>query len=574
MTITFGAPLFLWLLAALPVVVLLHFLRSRTRRVDVSALFLWQQARQLAERRRRWSPTWSLLAQLLAVAAAAFALAQPDLVREGPADLVIVVDGSASMAAVDPEGSRRDRAVAAALDAAAEAGRVALVRAGHEAVLVLAPTLDRGELREALDAFAPGDVTADLSRGVALARSLAPDARILLVSDDPGPPRSGVVRVDVGGTGENVGIVGFDLGIQQAFVAVASNSRRPRAVGVELRQGESLLASTELFVPARDVATATFPIDVGAGLVEARLLVDATDALALDDVAFAGQRALEVVVDEAFEPIVRAFSAVRGTAPRVTGGARTVPADVRVLTGADPDALPAGDAVVLPRRVEEPEFVTIASWDRTHPLLRFVDLREFVVGLPPVGRDTDTAVLARRGDAAASMAPGSDAAAFGAGDGWQTLASTADLRPVLRYREDGERRILEFLFHPSQSDIVLRPAFPTLVANLVERFRGEARVPLGVRDDAGRLVTGPGPAIVDGREVVANLLTLEQTRLPGPGDDDLAVVEPALPAVRPTPLAAALVALALALLVAEWFLWSRGAGARGPRRRPRRARTA
>jgi hypothetical protein len=570
MTVTFGAPIFLWLLAALPVVVLLHFLRSRTRRVDVSALFLWEQARQLAERRRRWSPTWSLLAQLLAVAAAALALAQPDLVREGPADLVVVLDGSASMAAIDPEGSRRERAVAAALDAAAEAGRVALVRAGLEAVLVLPPTLDRNELREALDAFAPGDVTADLARGVALARSLGPDARILLVSDDPGPPRSGVVRVDVGGGGENVGIVGFDLGIQQAFVAVASNSRRPRAVGVELRQGDRLLAATELFVPARDVATATFPIDVGAGLVEARLLVDPTDALALDDVAFAGQRALEVVVDEAFEPIVRAFSAVRGTAPRVTGGARTVPADVRVLTGVDADALPAGDAVVLPRRVAEPEFVTIASWDRTHPLLRFVDLREVVVGLPPLGSGIDATAAAGGADDVAPAAPGADAAVPSAGAPWQTLASTADLRPVLRYREDGERRVLEFLFHPSQSDLVLRPAFPTLVANLVERFRGEARVSLGVRDDAGRLVTQPGPAVVDGREVVANLLALEQTRLPGPGDDDLAVAEPALPALRPTPLAAALVALALALLVAEWLLWSRGAGARAPRR----ARTA
>ena len=53
---SFLAPQFLWLLLALPLVVALHFVRSRRKRVDVSALFLWRQAAQLAERRRRFSP--------------------------------------------------------------------------------------------------------------------------------------------------------------------------------------------------------------------------------------------------------------------------------------------------------------------------------------------------------------------------------------------------------------------------------------------------------------------------------------------------------------------------------------
>ncbi|MBA2666229.1 MAG: BatA domain-containing protein [Trueperaceae bacterium] len=550
MTLSFAAPAFLWLLATLPVVVLLHFLRARTRRVEVSALFLWQQARSLAERRRRWSPTWSLLAQLLAVSAAALALAQPDLRMGGPPDLVVVVDASASMAAVDPEGARLERALAVALAAADEAGRVAVVRAGFEPTLVQPFTLDRGEVRAAIEGVAPSDGRTDLDRAVALARDLAgDDAEILLVSDDPGPPRTGVVRANVAGSGENVGIVGFDLGIQQAFVAIASNASRPRSVAVELRQGERVLASTEVFIPAGDQATVTFPLEIAGGVVEARLLVETGDALGLDDVAYAGQRALIVVLDGPVDTMLRALNAVSGVAPRVTGAARTAPADVRVLVGADPDDVPAGDVIVLPAPHAEAEFRTIAAWDRADPLLRFVDLREVVVGLAPVVE----------GAAVESTAAP-----------WRVLASTDDLRPVLRYREDSRGRVLHFMFHPSQSDLVFRPAFPTLVANALEAFRGEARVPLGVRDDDGRRVEQPGVVTLGGLQLVANLLEPTQTRLPRPAADDLEAARPPLQVERLTPIAGWLVAAALLFLIAEWVLWSRGAGALAHRPRRRR----
>lgn len=556
MNLSFAAPAFLWLLAALPLVVLLHFLRQRTRRVDVSALFLWEQARQVAERRRRFSPTWSLLMQLLAVTFGALALAQPDLRLQGPPDLVVVVDASASMAAVDPEGARLERARDAVLELAAEAGRVALVRAGSEPQLALIFSADRAALEAALSELAPADRDVDLERALALAQDLANagaerPARVALISDAPGPQRPDVTRVDVGGSGVNVGIVAFDLGIQQAFVAVASNARGPRSVGVELWHDGARVAATELLVPAGDQASATFPLDLGGGIVEARLVgLPADDALALDDVAYAGQRALNVLVDSDVESVLRALAAVPGVAPRLTGVARTAPADVRVLTGVPLDALPAGDVILLPPPLESPAFVAIGRWDRAHPLLRFVDLREVVVGLP--------------GDRAAL--PDVDE------PGWTVLASTADLRPVLRWREDDRGRVLQFLFHPNQTDLVFRPAFPTLIANVLERFRGEARVPLGTPDDDGRPVTAPGPLEIAGRNVTASLLSAEQTRLPGPGPDDLDVEAPLLSVERPTPLAAWLLLLALAALAVEWWLWSRGPGATTRRPRPARGR--
>ncbi len=557
MSLAFAAPAFLWLLAALPLVVVLHFLRARTRRLDVSALFLWQQARELAERRRRFSPTWSLLLQLLAVTLAALALAQPDLRLEGLPDLVVVIDASASMAAVDPEGARLERARDAVMALAAEAGRVALVRAGLEPRLALAFTDDRAALEAALDDFAVADRNADLERALALAFDLTRQrdgeaGRVALVSDDPGPARADVTRVDVAGSGENIGIIGFDLGIQQAFVAVASNAVGPRSVGVELHQDGALLASSELLVPSGDQASVTFPIDVTAGVVAARLVgLPAADALALDDVAYAGQRPLTVVVDREVDSVMRALRAIPGVTLRLTGLARTTPADVRVLTGIDPDDAPAGDLILLAAPQPQPDYVTIGSWDRADGLLRFVDLREVVVGLAPAD------------EASASLEDD---------PGWTVLARSSDLRPVLRWREDERGRVLQFLVHPSQTDLVFRPAFPTLMANVLERFRGEARIALGASGDDGSPITAPGPVEVGGRTVTASLVSVEQTRLPGPGPDDRADAGPLLGVERPTPLAAWLLALAALLLVIEWWLWSRGPGATSRRPRPSRRR--
>jgi hypothetical protein len=563
--LTFAAPAFLALLAALPLVVWWHVRRMRHRPLPVAALFLWDEARRAASTRRRWRPTWTLLLQLAAVAAAALALAQPSLDRLGPPDLVVVLDAGARLAAVDPEGRRLDRARAAVLELADEAGAVALVRAGTVPELVLPFTRDRAALRSALDAFEAVDARVDAEAALDLARAL--DAgTVAWVSDDPGEARAGVRRVGVAGTGRNVGIVAFDLGIQQAFVAIASTHPRPVSVGVVLeRRDGALLARTDVLVPAGGRATATFPIDVVGEVVVARLeLGTAADALDLDDVAYAGRRAARVVLDADEARLRRAFAAVPGTEVTVTGAAARVAADVRVLTGADPDALAAGDYVVVAPATPEPRAGSIAEWARTDPLLRFVDLREVAVGLAPAQTAPE--------EADGSPLPWFATRAQLEAAGWRVLAWTAEERVVLAYRERAGVRVLAFAVHPSQTDLVFRAAFPTLVANLLDAYRGADRVPLGAIGDAGDRLATPGLARVGGRDVTVSLLAEDQTRLPLPAPDDRAP-EPEAPlrVERPTAIAAWLLAIALAALLVEWGAWVRGPGARarGPRAAPR-----
>lgn len=556
MGLSFAAPAFLGLLAALPLVVWWHVRRLRHRPRPVAALFLWDEALRVASSRRRWRPTWSLLLQLLAVTASALALAQPSFDRVGPPDLVVVLDAGARMSASDPEGVRIDRARSAVLELAEEAGAVALVRAGIQSEIALPFTRDRAALRSALEAFEAVDARVDVDAALDLARALS-EGTVAWVSDDPGPPVPDVLRVNVAGTGRNVGIVAFDLGIQQAFVAVASDQPRPVSVGVILEtEAGALLARTDLLVPAGGRATTTFPLDVLGDVVRARLeLGGAADALALDDVAYAGRRALEAVLDDDEARVRRALAAVPGVSVTVTGAAARLSADLRVLTGANPDALSPGDHLLLAPRVDEPQGRLVAGWARADPLLRFVDLREVAVGLGPLA--------GAAGEGSTPPPPWAATVTQAEAAGWRVLAWTSDLRPVVAYRDRDGVRALALGMHPSQTDLVFRPAFPTLIANVLDAFRGAERAPLGVRADDGERVARPGVAVIAGRPVAVNLLNEDQTRLPGPAADDR-VVEPASPVrvERATPIAAGLVALALVALLIEWWAWVRGPGAR------------
>jgi hypothetical protein len=559
MSLTFATPLFLGLLASLPLVIWWHVQRVRHRPRPVAALFLWEEARREAAQRRRWRPSWSLLLQLLAVAAAAFALAQPSLDWRGPPDWVLVVDARAGMRAIDPEGERLQRAREAALEIATGAGAVAVVRAGTSAEVVLGFTRDRDALRAALAALEAGDATGDPVEALALARSLAAGAPIAWLSDDPGPPATGVQRINVAGSGRNLGIVAFDLGVQQAFVAVVSSHPGPQAVQVAIERLDGTpLAISELFVPALGRTSVTLPWSLEGEMVRARLLLgEVEDALALDNVAYAGQRPLRVVMDRDEPSLRRALSAVPGVGVEVTGAASFVAADVRVLSDADLNRLPRGDLILLPPLAATTTITTAADWERTDPLLRFVDLRETRFALGPARVASD------------ALRPWEAGAAELAAQGWRVLARSPEDRVLLAWRETETARVFAFGAHPAQSDIIFRTAFPTLVANLAATLRGSGRAPLGVVDDAGRRVLEPGVVQVGGREVGVSLLSEGATRLAGPAEDDAdGAGWTDVRVERPTPLAPWLLLLAALALSVEWWPWASSAGARAPAPRP------
>lgn len=557
MPLAFLAPQFLWLLLAIPLVILLHFIRLRRKKQEVAALFLWKRAAELAQQRRRVAPSWLLLLQLLFIMLAALALAQPSLTLAGAPDRIFVIDASASMAARDGGGSRLDQAVDEALALLGESARVAVIRAGLEATVARSLTSDHAAVREALNALVAADEHAELQRGLELARALSPGAEIHLFTDNPPPTNSAASLHLVGSSNAaNLGISTFDLRGRQAFVTVVSNHPRPQEVTLELSLDGDVAARTSLLVPAAGQISASFPLPTVAGIFRASIAAPDWDALELDNEAFVAGRSLRVVLSPPADRLQDALAAVEAATPGLAlrSSQRPPPAnsyDVLVKT----DGLPAdisslkGHYLVFEPPLTDPHYETIRDWARTDPLLRFVDLSGVRVGLP-------TEVT--------QLPPGD----------WQVLAQTGSLTPVLLHLQTPELELVWARFHPSQTDMVNRQAFPILIANALESFASQRRLtlgqllpanmPIGVngQEPQTRFATEPGIYQLGEATLTASLLSASESRLSVPpataGTETLTEANTAGQlSKRQQVLARWLIALALLALAAEWFLWSR-----------------
>ena len=556
MPIVLSAPQFLWLLLAIPLVIALHFIRQRKKRTVVSALFLWQKAQALAQQRRRFSPTWLLLSQLLFVSLLALALAQPRWQRPGGVARVLIIDAAASMTAQDNPASGRQRLDEARERAEAlleDAGSVALIRAGLDATLLQAMTDDHNLIRQALAAVQAGDERGDVARAIALAQSIAPEAEIHLFSDRE-VRRNGAQLHNVAGEGHNLGISAFELRAQQAFVSVVNSHPRPQEVPLTLVRAGQTIAQTSLLVPADGQAHVSFPIEGQAGFYRASIDVPAWDALALDNVAYAGNRSLQVWLSPLSAPLERALLAIPGLDLRVSARAPITAANYDVLVSVapmpEPESLPPGRYLFFSPASEDPEFQRIAEWDRADPLLRFVDLQAATVGIDPQAPPLTE-------------------------DNWQVLARTARLEPAIARWRDAERDIISMRFHPNQTDIIRRAAFPILMANISETFRQASRLPLGsplasssdvLRDGESQQLSRllePGVYSIDGTNYTVSLLSAAASRIPvapegvqGPADSQSPVAS-VVRQEREQDVALWLALLGLLVLVAEWLLWSR-----------------
>lgn len=551
--LTLLAPSALWLLLALPVIVLLYVVRERRRQQVVSALFLWTEAKVAARRRRRVSPTLILLLQLLLAALLALALAQPRFRLAGAPPRVIVIDASASMAAVSAGGSRLTDAVTEAEGLLTDAGQVAVIRAGLGARVAQPLTAEHAQVRRALEGLAAADASAATTEALTLARSLAPGAEVHLFSDQAKPAGFGDVALHaVGQNVPNLGISAFDLAYGQLFVSVVNNADAPRTAELILSENSSGdgvdEVRTSLLVPARGQANTSVPVASAVGLYRAQLAEPqgaalSDDALTLDNEAFAGSRALSVRLLGDAPALERLLRALPNTVlSGQTGAAVTVSVG---QTG----PLPAGNLVLFAPREAAPVYTEIADWTRSDPLLRFADLTGALI--------------------APSSAPLPLPRARA-----EVLARTADLSPaLLRWSESG-REVLYFAFNPAQSDLPRRPAFPIVLTNALTGFRSETQVPLGTALGGGDYLTEPGRTERAGRSYTSAPLPAAESRLEVtavPGEPlrrevattaDREVVRPAL----------WLVAFALFLLLSEWLLWSQGRAGTTLRPKARRSR--
>ncbi len=179
------------------VITLLYLLRMRRRQVIVPFAALWEQVTRESESRRLWRKlrrliSWLIQLLLLALVCLALGDPRPAVWLREPATMAIVIDTSASMAAVaDEDGNTRlELALERArgeVEALGPADRALVIAAGSEVSVPSPITGEAGNLLRALDeqvAVGPGE--ADMSRALLLARNALSgksSARILILTD-------------------------------------------------------------------------------------------------------------------------------------------------------------------------------------------------------------------------------------------------------------------------------------------------------------------------------------------------------------------------------------------------------
>ena len=465
-------PLGLLALLGVPAVLAIHLFRRRFRPRKVSALFLWHDDEDHAISGRRREPlrtTPSLWLELLAALLFALAFAGPRACGAGKAEhLVVVLDASASMSAELDGTSLAERArdeIDARIGELAAQGRVTIITSGARPTLLVGPAAFRAEARGALDNYAPAAPRHELAPAVALARQLAGDAEVVVVTDHWHPDRfpEEVELISVGRPGENVAISHAvrtpprDGEPGRALITLAAFTAAPRRVEMVVRAiGEAntgpelIRRSVPLDPDGREHLAFDLPADAGAGAVEVTI---ESDALAIDDrVVLAAAPSRTVRIASTLElPFARALGLATGSA------ASTLDRLLAALSDCVEVADPAAAHLVFAREVlDAPGLWTLAfatgggeREDLIGPFLAEKHHR-FLEGLTLEG-----IVWSIDPDLHLAGAP---------------LVSAGDT-PILTEASSGSRHVLAINLDPARSSLPRSPDWPILLSNLVEARR-------------------------------------------------------------------------------------------------------
>ncbi len=578
---TFAAPAALWLLVALPVIVVLYMLRARRQEVIISSVLLWQRARRDLLARvpiRRLERNLLLLLQLLAVLLAILALAQPHVVLPATRGVatVIVIDPSVSMQATDVSPSRFEVARREALALVASSGGPVMVIESGPTPRIVIPFGDPGAAARALQRLHPTDAPGRLDEAVALALGQrAPEGRLrVVVYTDRAPNQlAGVTYRVIGESSRNLSIVGLHVEPTadgaHVIVQVRNWGNQPETVPVALSLDGRHALQRVIHLPAAGLTAVTASVK-GQGILRAELLV--VDPLMADNVAYGiiGAPLPQVLVVGEEDPVLD--QALAAMPVRYTPARRVTPqafanADVVILNRTAPVELPPGNYLLLGTTAANLPLTIdgvahgpqVLRWARSHPVMRYVDLSSVQIQ-----------------EALALRATGGEVLAEGEG-------------PLIWSYDGGGIRAVVVAFPIYRSDLPLQVAFPIFLSNAITWLAGgdhtyhagDVLVQPAGRDAEAVLIDPAGVSRVlratGGRFVVPSLERIGVYTLrmgdrvrqfavnPAPEGSaidpvggDRTVAQALVRQERRFAAWPVFLGIALVVLVAEWAMWARG----------------
>lgn len=478
-------------------IVALYILKLRRRREPVSTLLFWEQIfreKQTTSLFQKLKHLLSLLLQLLFLALLVLALARPQFafMTKSARQIILIIDHSASMNALDGTVSLLESAKQEALRMVDNLRFIdeMMVISCHTQPVIHSPfTNHQKSLRDAIESIAPTDVRTDLQPVLTVAHSVAqtkPNPEIVILSDfhqipDPllaqqespdtqlSDAKVRLLSVNLGEAG-NVGITQFRVRKSlvnafdyQTLLTVVNASVEEKSFNVELYLNDALLdVRPYTLAPGESKSELFTNFTMEGGRLKA--VLDVEDALSTDNVAYAALPKREQIpvllvtpdnpflenalaVDEKLDLTVAAPDQYE---PGVIGY------EVIIFDRYNPPTLGDGNYMfIYPPKAgaiwqigESLETPIITEWERDHPILRHVYLdnvqitEAYQIQIPATAN-----VLVR---------------------------SFED--PLLLVEEQQNRRVVFIAIDTLKSDLPLRIAFPLIIANTIQWFQGKLEI--------------------------------------------------------------------------------------------------
>lgn len=261
---TFYNPIGLVGLVMVPILILLYLLKRRTHEKTVSSTFLWKLTLKYMKRRIPFNFRNSLLMilQLLTVVLVSLILANPYVTAIKTEEVIVIVDGSASMMTEFEGVSRFDRVKAEVRDLSLgvdQNSRVTVIYAGETAEYAIRRSDKQEQISACLDDYTCSWGDADMLGALQLAYDAQfenVDARILLYTDRQYDVANGIEVVDI--TNEEWNVAALTL-----YDTVPSDANTIFA-GKVICYGKDVSVAVALFVDG--VYTDTQIVDCVAGV--------------------------------------------------------------------------------------------------------------------------------------------------------------------------------------------------------------------------------------------------------------------------------------------------------------------
>jgi len=479
----------LLVLGLIPILVLIHSLRPKPREVDVTSLFLWQEA--LREKKggafiKRFVKNLPLLLQILAVVLATVALAEPVWFYTPPVkgNVILVLDSSASMKTRTGQGIRFDLARKEAfrlIDDLPKESRVLIIQAGHNPSILSPFSNDKSQLRQIIADARPSDTRGRIDKAVYLALSFMDpdrDDRIFLVTDGAGGQLEKISRIHqrvrtilVPGGTKNVGITKFEFRRDLEFrdhyeimLVLKNYNPHPVLCPIELTLEDKTIVEKTIGLRALEKKLLVFP-HTGplSGRAEATLKLD--DDFPIDNRAYTvlhPSRDIWILLvtkgNYFLERLLAAYpnvmiNSVKEIIPS-SWTDQAVRHDIVILDRIPPPATERGNFVLIDAlspsipllktgHISNPE---ILDWDRRDPIMANLDLSGLYIE-----RATQVKAAARAG----------------ADNSLRPILESQQTGLMFAYEKSGLRAVYVG-FDPTRSDLPLRVAYPVLMSNIFD----------------------------------------------------------------------------------------------------------